>query len=143
QTEIGLDFGNSGLKADGLSIELGGGFEIPLGLGLLRRGQEGFKLRSLLRKYRPVENEEDRTTGYSGPNSAQSSPVKFKRCLHLSRSPCLVDRPEPCAHIGVRAVVVGVVEGVEHIETELEPESLFKWEVLLNTNVPIPVPRGA
>jgi hypothetical protein len=48
QPEIRLEFGNFRMDIDCLPVEFGGRFKITPGLGLLRRGQERFKLVGLL-----------------------------------------------------------------------------------------------
>jgi len=67
------------------------------------------------------------------------SPVKLQCCLHLSRRPCLVDRPKSTSHECVRAVEISAIESVEHIQAELESYAFFDREILLNTQVKVSV----
>src|SRR5206468_7822749 len=68
-----------------------------------------------------------------------ASPVQLQCCLHLSRRPRLSDRSKSTAHECVRAVEVGVIKSIEHIQTELESYAFSYREVLLNTHIPVPV----
>src|SRR5438045_1912696 len=129
----------------GLLVELGGRLKIPPGLGLLRRGQERFKLRGLLRGRKAWQNPERQTTDNdSRRNFAHASPVKLQCCLHLSRCPRLsngsiVSRGGRGSHKCIRAVKVGVIQSIEHIEAELHPHAFPNREILLNADVPISI----
>ena len=50
QPEVRMQFGDFGVSRGSFAVELGGTFEIPPGLGLLRRGQERLKSDWLLRE---------------------------------------------------------------------------------------------
>src|SRR5260370_7343821 len=103
-------------------VELSGVFEVTSGLGLLRRGQKRFEFGRLLRVCYAQQKTDDRITNTrSSPNSPHASPIKLQCCLHLSRRPCLINRPKSTPLQRVRALEVSFIELVEHIHTALAP----------------------
>ena len=75
------------------------------------------------------------------PIIGSSSIIELKSQLYVSWRLGAGDLPHRGSQTHTRCIVLDMVEGVDEVSPELQPESLCKWKVLMQAEVNIAVVR--